>query len=201
MKNSVYRNKTYRLNPRVRENAKQPNQIRSKHFKNQKMDYNNRCRAPNLCQDSTNTLIPSLSKQRQIEVPNFEPISGRKITFTPKQWLERFRQYMKRKKLDTEQVRGAEMTQNCWDYKEIQEDFMCGFGPEELHQMTRRKYKTKPDRIAIKHLMRLLNEFFLPKRTLYHNREEFFWTKQTETETLEDFWWRLREIEKECTFE
>ena len=67
--------------------------------------------------------------------------------------------------------------------------------------MTRAEYKTEPDKIAIKELIRLFNEYFLPKRNTYHNRGEFFWTKQTEAETPEDFWRRLIEIEKECNFE
>ena len=52
-----------------------------------------------------------------------------------------------------------------------------------------------------KELIRLFNEYFLPKRNTYHNRGEFFWTKQTEAETPEDFWRRMIEIEKECNFE
>ena len=67
--------------------------------------------------------------------------------------------------------------------------------------MTRAEYKTEPDKIAIKELIRLFNEYFLPKRNTYHNRGEFFWTKQIESETPEDFWRRLIEIEKECNFE
>ena len=67
--------------------------------------------------------------------------------------------------------------------------------------MTRAEYKTDPDKIAVKDLIRLFNEYFLPKRNTYHNRREFFWSKQTESETPEDFWRRLIEIEKECTFE
>ena len=67
--------------------------------------------------------------------------------------------------------------------------------------MTRAEYKTEPDKIAIKELIRLFNEYFLPKRNTYHNRGEFVWTKQTESETPEDFWRRLIEIEKECNFE
>ena len=145
------------------------------------------------------------TETKQIEVPNFEATSDGKRIFTPKQWLERFRQYTKRKyKMDiTELIRGAEMTQNGWTGKEaeIQEDFIWGVGPEALYQMTRAEYKTEPDNIAVKDLIRLFNEFFLPKRNTYHNRGEFFWTKQTETETPEDFWRRLIEIEKECAFE
>ena len=93
----------------------------------------------------------------------------------------------------TELIRGAEMTQTDWAGKEaeIQEDFIWGIGPEALYQMTRAEYKTEPDRIAVKDLIRLFNEYFLPKRNTYHNRGGFFWTKQTESETPEDFWRRL----------
>ena len=74
------------------------------------------------------------------------------------------------------------------DRKKIQEDFIWGIGPEALYQMTRAEYKTDPDKIKIKDLIRLFNEYFLPKRNTYHNREEIFWTRESETE-------------KECAFE
>ena len=53
-----------------------------------------------------------MTEESKIEVPNFEATSDGKKIFTPKQWLERFRQYAKRKhKMDiTELIRGAEMT-------------------------------------------------------------------------------------------
>ena len=60
--------------------------------------------------------------------------------------------------------------------------------------MTRAEYKTEPDKIAIKELIRLLNEYFLRKRNTYHNGREIFWTKQTESETPKNFWRRLIEI-------
>ena len=104
----------------------------------------------------------------QIEVQNFEATTDGKKIFTPKQWLERFRQYTKRKyKMDiAELIRGEEMTQNEWATKEnqIQDDFIWGIGPEALYQMTRAEYKTDPDKIAIKDLIRLFNEYFLPKK-------------------------------------
>ena len=68
------------------------------------------------------------TETKQIEVPNFETTSDGKRFFTPERWLERFRQYMKRKyKIDiTELIRGAETTQNGWTGKEseIQKDFI-----------------------------------------------------------------------------
>ena len=82
----------------------------------------------------------------------------------------------------------------------MHQDFIRGIGPAALYQMTRAEYKPEPDKIAIKVLIRLFNEHFLPKRNTYHNRREFFWTKQFKLETPEDFWQRLTEIEKECNF-
>ena len=73
-------------------------------------------------------------------------------------------------------------------------------GPEALFQITRVEYKTDPDSIKIKDLIRLYTEYYLPKRNTYHNRGDFFWAKQSEEETPEDFWRRLVEIEKECNF-
>ena len=66
--------------------------------------------------------------------------------------------------------------------------------------MKRAEYKTEPDKIAIKNLIRLFNEYFLQKRNTYYNPREFLWTRQTETETSKDFCRRLIEIEKECAF-
>ena len=100
----------------------------------------------------------------QLEVPNFEATTDGKKNFTPKKWLERFRQYTKRKyKMDiAELIRGEEMTKADWAAKEsqIQDDFVWGIGPEALYQMTRAEYKTEPDKIAIKDLIRLFNEYF-----------------------------------------
>ena len=52
----------------------------------------------------------------QLEVPNFEATTDGKKIFTPKQRLERFREYTKRKyKMDiAELVQGEEMTQADW---------------------------------------------------------------------------------------
>ena len=137
-------------------------------------------------------------------VPNLEAkASDRNPIFTPRQWLERFRQFTKREhKIDiTLLVKGEDITEAGWTAEKeakIQEDFIWGVGPEALYQTTR-EYKTEPDRIKIKDLIRLYTEHFLPKRNTYHNREDFFW-KQSEDETHEEFWRRLVEIEKECNF-
>ena len=57
-----------------------------------------------------------MTEESKIEVPNFEATSDGKKIFTPKQWLERFRQYAKRKHIIyiTELIRGAEMTHTGW---------------------------------------------------------------------------------------
>ena len=72
-------------------------------------------------------------------------------------------------------------------------------GPEAIYQIIRAEYKTDPDSINIKDLIRLFLEYYLPNRNTYHNRRDF-WAKQTEEETPEEFWRRLIEIEKECNF-
>ena len=95
------------------------------------------------------------------------------------------------------------MTQADWATKEsqIQDDFVWGTGPEAFYQMTRAEYKTESDKIPIKELIRLFNEYFLPKRNTNHNRGKFFWTKQIESETPENFWRILIDFEKKCNFE
>ena len=94
------------------------------------------------------------------------------------------------------------MTDSGWTGKEqlVQEDFNWGVGPEALYQITRAEYKTEPDSIKIKDLIRLFTEYYLQKRNTYHNREDLFWAKQMEKETPEEFWKRPIEIEKECNF-
>ena len=68
------------------------------------------------------------TEESKIELSNFEATSDGKRIFTPKQWLERFRQYTKRKhQMDiTKLIQGVEITQTEWSGKEteIQEDFL-----------------------------------------------------------------------------
>ena len=77
------------------------------------------------------------------------------------------------------------MTQTSWLEKltEVQEDIIWGIGPEALYQMTREEHRTELDKIAIKDFIRLFNEYFLPKKNVYHNPGELFWTEQTGTKT------------------
>ena len=134
-------------------------------------------------------------------VPNLETkaTDGNPV-FTLRQWLERFRQFCKREhKIDiTPLLKGENITDANWNGKEqaVQEDFIRGVGPEALYQITRAEYKTEPDSIKVKDLIRLFTEFYMPKRNTYHNRGDFFWAKQTEDETPEEFWRRLIGIEE-----
>ena len=68
--------------------------------------------------------------------------------FTPRQWLERFRQFAKREhKIDIAPLmKGEDITE--WSGKEqlIQEDFIWGVGPKAVYQIIRAEYKT--DRIV-----------------------------------------------------
>ena len=139
-------------------------------------------------------------------VPNLETkaTDGNPV-FTPRQWLERFKQFTKREhKIDIKPLlKGEDTTDSGWGAKEQAiQDFIWGVGPEALFQITRAEYKTDPDSIKIKDLIRLYTEYYLPKRKTNHNRGDFFWAKPSEEETpaREDFWRRLIEIEKECNF-
>ena len=119
-------------------------------------------------------------------VPNLEAkASDGNPIFTPRQWLERFRQFTKREhKIDIAPlVKGEDITETGWTAEkeaQIQEDFIWGVGPEALYQITRAEYKTEPDSIKIKDLIRLYTEHYLPKRNTNYNRGDFFWAKQSE---------------------
>ena len=108
-------------------------------------------------------------------IPNLEArASDGKAIITPKQWLERFRQFTK---IDiTPLIKTEDMTNSGWSGKEqlVQEDFIWGVGPETLYQIARGEYKAEPESIKIEHLIRLFTEYYLPKRNTYDNRGDFF---------------------------
>ena len=89
-------------------------------------------------------------------VPNLEEkASDGNPIFTPRQWLERFRQFTKREhKIDiTPLMKGEDITETGWTAEKevnIQEDFIWGVGPEALYQITRAEYKTEPDNTKLK---------------------------------------------------
>ena len=96
-------------------------------------------------------------------VPNLETkaTDGNPV-ITPRQWLERFKQFTKREhKIDiTPLLKKEEITDSAWGAKEqaIQEDLILGVGPEALFQITRAEYKTDLDSKKIKDLIRLNTE-------------------------------------------
>ena len=75
---------------------------------------------------------------------------------------------------------GEDVTETGLNGKEklIQEDFIWGVGPEALYQITRVEYKTDPDSINIRDLIRLFLDYYLPKPNTYHNRGDFSRAKQ-----------------------
>ena len=76
-------------------------------------------------------------------VPNLEAkASEGNPIFTPRQWLERFRQFTKREhKIDiTPLMKGEGITETGWTAEKevkIQEDSIWGVGPEALYHITR----------------------------------------------------------------
>ena len=112
-------------------------------------------------------------------VPNLEAkASDGNAVFTPRQWLARFQPFTKReKKTDISLLlKREDVNESGWIGKEqfIQKAFICGVGPEALHQIARAEYKTQPDSVKIKDLIRLFTEYYLAKRKAYHNRGDFF---------------------------
>ena len=113
-------------------------------------------------------------------VPNLEAkATDGNTVFTPRQWLEGFRQFCKREhKIDiTLMLKGEEITNWAGKEQATQEDFIWGVGPEALYQITRaehKTHKTEPDDIKIKVLIRFFTEFYMPKRNTYHTRGDFF---------------------------
>ena len=97
-------------------------------------------------------------------VPNLEAkATDGKPVFTPRQWLERFRQFCKREhKIDIiPLMKGEEITNWFGKEQTVQEDFIWGVGPEALYQITRAEYKTEPDSIKILDLIQLFTEFYI----------------------------------------
>ena len=90
-------------------------------------------------------------------------VSDGNAVSTPRQWLERFRQFTNRehKRDITPLLKCEDVTGSGWSGKK---------NPSK-YQITRAEYKTEPDSIEIKDLIRLLTEYYLPKRNTYHSRE------------------------------
>ena len=125
--------------------------------------------------------------------PNLEAkATDRNQVFTQRQWLEKFRQFTKREhKRDTAPLlKEEDVTDTGCTGKEqlIQEDFIWGVGPEALYQISRAEFKTEPDSIKIKEMIKLFTEPYLPITNTHDNRGVFCWAKQTEEGRPEEFW-------------
>ena len=137
------------------------------------------------------------------EIPYSESIGpdGQRL-YTPKQWLNRFIQFVERKyAVDLKQLTtDAAMTGQVWADKEDKrcKDFNWAFGPDPLHTMTTLKYDEKHEDMTLKTLWKVFNEFYILKRNLYHNKSDFLWMKQRNRETPQEPWMRLVKIKREC---
>ena len=138
----------------------------------------------------------------KIPVPYFEAVGpdGKKI-YKPKQWIERFRQYIKRtEKIDiTEVIKGQPVKINDWETnheEKEREELLWALGPNALNEMTKSAYGENPTEMKIARLIKLYRENFLPKRNKLYSRGDFFWAKQKAEETPEEHWKHLIEIEE-----
>ena len=142
----------------------------------------------------------------KIQLPYLEDtgLDGKKI-YTPREWTERFRHYVKRiqniyikEKLTDDTV----PTDENWNTKEpeIRQDFTWSAGPSAIEIITKGEFNTDPDNIKTEKLIQLFREHYMPKKNTYHSRGDFFSAKQEENETPEDHWKKLVTLEKNCDF-
>ena len=142
----------------------------------------------------------------KVPVPYFETVGpdGKKI-YKPKQWIERFRQYIKRtEKIDIiELINEQPVTITGWETnheEKVKEEFLWALGPNALNEMTKSAYGENPTEMKIARLIQLYRENFTPKRNALYSRGDFFWAKQKAEETPEEHWKHLTEIEENCDF-
>ena len=131
-------------------------------------------------------------------------LDGKRL-YTPKEWTERLRHYIKRiHYIDIKPALSGETmpTSNEWTTKEpeIRQDFIWGAGPSAIETITKGEFNTDPDTINTEKLIQLFKDYYMPKRNTYHSRGDFFWAKQEENETPEEHWRKLVSLEKNCEF-
>ena len=131
-------------------------------------------------------------------------LDGKKL-YTPKEWTERMRHYIKRiHDIDMKPTLSGETmpTNNGGTEKEpmIRQDFIWGAGPSAIEIISKGEFNTDPDTINTEKLLQLFKDYYMPKRNTYHKRGDFFWAKQEENETPEDHWQKLVSLEKDCEF-
>ena len=131
-------------------------------------------------------------------------LDGKKL-YTPKEWTERLRHYIKRiHDIDNKPALSGETmpTSNEWTTKEpeIRQDFTWGAGPSAIETITKGEVNADPDTINTERLIQLFKDYYMPKRNTYHSRGDFFWAKQEDNETPEEHWRKLVSLEKNCEF-
>ena len=131
-------------------------------------------------------------------------LDGKK-QYTPKEWTERLRHYIKRiHDIDIKPALSGETmpTSNEWTTKEpvIRQDFIWGAGPSAKETITKGEFNTDPDTINTERLIQLFKDYYMPKRNTYHSRRDFSRAKQEDNETPEEHWRKLVSLEKNCEF-
>ena len=124
-----------------------------------------------------------------------------KKLYTPKEWTERLRHYIKRiHDIDIKPALSGETmpTSTEWTTKEpeIRQDFIWGAGPSAIETITKGEFNTDPDTINTERLIQLFKDYYMLKRNTYHSRGDFFWAKQEENETPEEHWRKLISLDK-----
>ena len=131
----------------------------------------------------TNQQISKMVVATKIQLPYLEDtgLDGKKV-YTPKEWTERFRPYIKRiHNIDIKPILTDDTvpTGDPWDTKEpeIRQDFIWGAGRSAIEIITKGEFNTDPD-----------------------SSGDFFWAKQEDNETPEEHWKKLTTLEKTCEF-
>ena len=125
--------------------------------------------------------------------------------YTPKEWTERLRNYIKRIyniHINPRKSGETTPTKNEWTIKqpEITQDFTWWVEPSAVETITKREFNTDPDTINIEKLIQLFKDYYVPKRNTYHSRGYSFWAKQEENETPEEHFRKVVSLEKNCEF-
>ena len=111
--------------------------------------------------------------RKQIPCMNTKWLDGKR-NYNYRQWLARFKQYMKTKyDIDIGPlIKEKTTTETEWDRKEeeIEQNFVWVLGPETTHQKTRSEYRTESDKIKIDKLIKLYYRYYLLKRNKYNSR-------------------------------
>ena len=123
--------------------------------------------------------------------------------YTPEEWTERLRHYIKRiYDIDIKPpaaLSGETIpTSYRWTEKEpeIKQDLIWGAGPSAIENITKGDFNTDPDTINTERLLQLFEDYYMSKRNTYNSRGDFSWAKQEENETLEEHWRKIVSLEK-----